>query len=138
MRDKIPRNMAKADLVDLVRERAGFSRIEARELVETVLRIIEDRLRAGEGVKISGFGRFTVHYKHSRRGRNPRTGLAIIIDPRRVLSFKASQGLKDLVAGTVPFNDEAAFETGARERHPVTTVLFSARNVVHGRGRRPI
>ncbi len=138
MRDKIPRHMAKADLVDLVRERAGFSRIEARELVETVFRIIEDRLRTGEGVKISGFGRFTVHHKHSRRGRNPRTGLAIIIEPRRALSFKASQILKDLVAGTVPFNDEAASESGARERHPATTVLFCARNVAHGRERRSI
>ncbi len=100
MGDKIPRNMTKADLVDLVHERVRLSRSEARKVVETVLQIVEDSLRDGERLKISGFGSFTVHQKHSRRGRNPKTGLAIIIGPRRVLSFKPSQVLKDLVAET--------------------------------------
>ena len=93
-----PHSVTRAYLVDLTCERIGLSREESRKLVETILQIVEDRLRAGERVKISGFGTFTVKRKHSRRGRNPRTGVAITIDSRRVLSFKASQVLKDLVA----------------------------------------
>jgi hypothetical protein len=55
---------------------------------------------AGERVKLSRFGTFTVKRKHSRRGRDPKTGVPVTIDSRRVLSFKASQVLKDLVAET--------------------------------------
>ena len=93
-------NVTRADLVDLTHERTGLSREESRKVVKTILQIVEDRLRAGERIKISGFGTFTVKRKHSRRGRNPKTGVAITIDSRRVLSFKASQVLKDLVAET--------------------------------------
>lgn len=92
------RNMTKADLVDLIYERVGSSKKEACEVVEEVFRIIEDSLQRGEKVKISGFGSFTVNHKHSRRGRNPQTGTTIIIDSRRVLSFKPSQVLKQMVA----------------------------------------
>jgi integration host factor subunit alpha len=67
-------------------------------MVETILQILEERLRVGERVKISGFDTFAVRRKHSRRGRDPKTGLANTIDSRRVVSFKASQRLKDLVA----------------------------------------
>ncbi len=96
--DAAPHNITRAHLVDLTCERTGLSREESRKVVETILQIVEDRLRAGERVKISGFGTFTVKRKHSRRGRNPKTGVAITIDSRRVVSFKASQVLKDLVA----------------------------------------
>ncbi len=65
-------------------------------MVETILQIVENRLRAGESVKISRFGTFTVKHKHSRRGRDPKTGVPVTIDSRRVLSFKTSQVLKDL------------------------------------------
>lgn len=102
MGDKIPLNMTRAELVDLIRERVNLSRSEARRVVETVLQIVEDRLQTGEKVKISGFGSFTVHHKHSRRVRNPKTGVAMIIEARRVLSFKPSQVLRDLVAKTDP------------------------------------
>jgi integration host factor subunit alpha len=93
-----PRHLTRADLVDLTCERTGVSREESRKVVEIILEIIEDRLRAGERIKISGFGTFTVKHKRSRCGRNPRTGFAINIDSRRVVSFKASQVLKNLVA----------------------------------------
>jgi len=96
--DTAPHNVTRANLVDLTCERTGLSRQESRKVVETILQIVEDRLRAGERVKISGFGTFTVKHKRSRHGRNPRTGVAINIDSRRVVSFKASQVLKDLVA----------------------------------------
>jgi integration host factor subunit alpha len=92
-----PYNVTRAALVGLTRERTGLSTEESRKVVQTILQIVEDRLRAGERIKISGFGTFTVKRKHSRRGRNPKTGGAIIIHSRRVLSFKASQVLKDLV-----------------------------------------
>ncbi len=98
MGDEAAQNMTKADLVDLIYERIGSSKKEACEIVEEVFRIIEDCLQRGEKVKISGFGSFVVNHKRARRGRNPQTCSAIIIDSRRVLSFKPSQVLKSLVA----------------------------------------
>ena len=98
MGDDTPQNMTKADLVDLIYERIGSSKKEACEIVEAVFKIIEESLQRGEKVKISGFGSFTVNQKRARRGRNPQTGISIIIDSRRVLSFKPSHVLKGLVA----------------------------------------
>jgi integration host factor subunit alpha len=95
--------MTKADLVELIYERVGSSKKEAGEVVEVVFGIIRESLRRGEKVKISGFGSFIVSQKRARRGRNPQTGTPIIIDSRRVLSFKPSQVLKDSVRdGTKP------------------------------------
>jgi integration host factor subunit alpha len=96
--DDTPQNMTKADLVDLIYERIGSSKKEASDIVEEVFKIIEESLQRGEKVKISGFGSFTVNQKRARRGRNPQTGLSIIINSRRVLSFKPSHVLKGLVA----------------------------------------
>lgn len=89
--------MTKADLVDLIYERVGSSKKEAGEVVEEVFAIIRESLREGDKVKISGFGSFVVNQKKARRGRNPQTGEPIMIDSRRVLSFKPSQVLKGLV-----------------------------------------
>lgn len=89
--------MTKAELVDLIYERIGSSKKEACEVVEAVFQIIKDSLRRGEKVKVSGFGSFVVNHKHARRGRNPQTGEPITIDSRRVLSFKPSHVLKQLV-----------------------------------------
>jgi integration host factor subunit alpha len=89
--------MTKADLVDLVCERAGYSRKEAGAVVEEVFAIMRTSLCAAGKVKISGFGSFVVNHKKSRRGRNPQTGEPITINSRRVLTFKASQVLKELV-----------------------------------------
>lgn len=98
--DTAQHNVTRADLVELTRARTGLCRKEASNVVETILQIVENRLRAGESVRISRFGTFTVKHKHSRRGRDPKTGVPVTIDSRRVLSFKASQVLKDLVAET--------------------------------------
>jgi integration host factor subunit alpha len=87
--------MTKGDLVDRIYERAGISRKEAAEAIDAVLEIIKDSLHRGENVKISGFGSFIVNQKRARRGRNPQTGDAIIIGSRCVLSFRASDVLKD-------------------------------------------
>ncbi len=90
--------MTKVDLVDLIYERTGSSKKEAAEVFEAILAIIRESLCRGEKVKISGFGTFAVNRKRARRGRNPQTGDPIIIDDRRVLSFKPSQVLKEMVA----------------------------------------
>jgi integration host factor subunit alpha len=90
--------MTKVDLVELIYERTGSTKKEAAEVFEAVLEIIRDSLCRGEKVKISGFGTFAVNRKRARRGRNPQTGDPIIIDGRRVLSFKPSQVLKEMVA----------------------------------------
>jgi integration host factor subunit alpha len=89
--------MTKADLVDLIYERVGTSKKEAGEIVEEVFAIIRHCLRHGEKVKISGFGTFVVNHKKARRGRNPQTGETITIESRRVLTFKPSQVLKNLM-----------------------------------------
>ncbi len=86
--------MTKADLVDLIYERVRTSKKEASKVVEEIFSIIREKLRDGEKVKISGFGTFAVNEKNARRGRNPQTGAPIMIDSRRVLSFKPSQVLK--------------------------------------------
>jgi len=91
--------MTKTDLVEVIYERVGLSRKEAAKAVDTVLEIIKDSLRRGEKVKISGFGSFVVNHKHARRGRNPQTGDPLIIASRSVLSFKASDILKERLCG---------------------------------------
>src|SRR5579875_2842997 len=86
--------MTKADIVEQLYERIGFSKKEASEVVESLFEIVKERLEQGEKVKISGFGNFVVHEKRPRKGRNPQTGEEITISARRVLTFKASQVLK--------------------------------------------
>lgn len=89
--------MTKADIVESVYEKVGFSKKEAAQMVEMVFEIMKDNLERGEKIKISGFGNFLVKEKRARKGRNPQTGKEIQISPRRVLSFKPSQALKKLL-----------------------------------------
>lgn len=89
--------MTKAEIVERIYERARASKKDATEVVDLVFELIKSRLEAGEKVKLSGFGNFVVHEKRPRKGRNPQTGEEIIISGRRVLSFKASQILKDFI-----------------------------------------
>jgi integration host factor subunit alpha len=91
--------MTKTDLVETVYERVGLSRKETAKAVDSVLEIIKDGLGRREKVKISGFGSFVVNQKRARRGRNPQTGAPLIISPRCVLSFKASDILKQRLCG---------------------------------------
>lgn len=86
--------MTKADIVERIYERVGFSKKEAAEVVEAIFEVIKERLEDGEKVKISGFGNFVINEKRPRKGRNPQTGDEIIISGRRVLTFKPSQVLK--------------------------------------------
>ena len=91
--------MTKADIVEQIYERVGFSKKESAELVEKVFAIIKDTLESGEKVKISGFGNFVVRKKNARKGRNPQTGEEILLEARKVLTFKPSLVLKNTLNG---------------------------------------
>jgi len=92
--------LTRADLAEVVYEEVGLSRNESSELVESILSMISETLIAGTSVKISSFGTFAVRQKSERIGRNPKTGDEVPISPRRVLTFKASQILKQKIDGS--------------------------------------
>jgi len=89
------RAMTKADVIDSVCGKVGFSKKESAEIVEMVFDTLKDTLERGEKIKLSGFGNFVVREKKSRVGRNPQTGQEIEISARRVLTFRPSQVLKN-------------------------------------------
>ncbi len=89
--------MTKADIVENIFEKVGFSKKDVTEVVELIFEKIKGSLEKEENVKISGFGNFMVRQKRARRGRNPQTGKDMTITARRVLTFKPSQLLKDSV-----------------------------------------
>ena len=93
------KTLTRMDLSEAVFREVGLSRNESAQLVETVLQEMSDALVRGESVKISSFGTFSVREKAARVGRNPKTGDEVPIHPRRVLTFRASQMLKDRIAG---------------------------------------
>lgn len=86
--------MTKADIVEALYEKVGFSKKEAADLVELVFDTIKSTLSQGQKIKISGFGNFVVREKRARVGRNPQTGQSIEISARRVLTFRPSQVLR--------------------------------------------
>ncbi|MBI2092340.1 MAG: integration host factor subunit alpha [Deltaproteobacteria bacterium] len=86
--------MTKAEIVEQIYEKIGFSKKESADIVELVFDTMKDTLSKGEKIKISGFGNFVVRQKHSRVGRNPQTGQSIEITARKVLTFRPSQVLK--------------------------------------------
>ncbi len=89
--------MTKAQIVEHLFEKVGFSKKDSSDVVEMILETIKDSLIKGEKVKISGFGNFVVKEKKARRGRNPQTGDDLTISERRVLTFKPSQVLKSAI-----------------------------------------
>ena len=92
------KTLTRIELSEAVYREVGLSRNESAELVETVLNHISNALIKGEQVKISAFGTFNTRNKKQRIGRNPKTGTEIPITSRRVISFKASQIMKEKVA----------------------------------------
>jgi integration host factor subunit alpha len=96
------KTITRADLTKAVSDKVGLSRAEAAELVEQVLAEMSAALAAGESVKLSGFGVFTVRHKNERVGRNPKTGEVVPIEPRRSLTFSASHLLKSCINGGIP------------------------------------
>ena len=91
--------LTRADLAEAVHESVGVSRQDSAHLVERTLDLIAEALERGEQVKLSGFGVFQVRAKRARMGRNPKTGEPATIDPRTVISFRASQLMKARVSG---------------------------------------
>jgi integration host factor subunit alpha len=93
------KNITRAELTDAVCEKVGLSRAESAEIVAQVLQGICDALAAGENVKLSSFGVFSVRNKGKRIGRNPLTGVTVPIEPRQSITFSASPVLKSHVNG---------------------------------------
>ncbi len=100
------RTITRAELSEAVYQRVGLSRTESASLVELVLKELSDCLSRGETVKLSSFGSFVVRSKGERVGRNPKTGVEVPIEPRRVMVFKPSNILKARINGL----DEADIE----------------------------
>jgi len=90
--------LTRADLSDAVHREIGLSRAESASMVEQVLTLMCSAMSEGENVKISGFGTFVLRDKGERIGRNPKTGVEVPIAPRRVLTFRASNMLRDRIA----------------------------------------
>jgi integration host factor subunit alpha len=93
------RTVTRADLSEAVYQKVGLSRTESAALVELVLDELCDCLAQGESVKLSSFGSFVVREKGERVGRNPKTGIEVPIEPRRVMVFKPSNVLKARING---------------------------------------
>ncbi|MGO3131722.1 MAG: integration host factor subunit alpha [Alcaligenes sp.] len=102
----VERTLTKADLAELLFERVGLNKREAKDIVDTFFAEIRDSLAEGVEVKLSGFGNFQVRDKPPRPGRNPKTGEVIPISARRVVTFHASQKLKSVVEGAPVSPDE--------------------------------
>lgn len=94
--------MTKADIIEQIYEKVGFSKKESAEIVELVFDLIKETLENGEKIKISGFGNFVVRSKRPRIGRNPQTGEEIEISARKVLTFRPSQVLKNALNHETP------------------------------------
>ncbi len=86
--------LTRADLAESVHQEVGLTRQDCAGMVERVLDLLTEALERGEVVKLSGFGVFQVRDKRARMGRNPKTGAPAPIEPRRVISFRASQVMK--------------------------------------------
>ena len=89
--------LTKAELSDLLFEKVGLNKREAKDMVEAFFEEIRNALEQGDSVKLSGFGNFQLREKPQRPGRNPKTGQEIPITARRVVTFHASQKLKSEV-----------------------------------------
>lgn len=89
--------LTKADLVMEVYHKHNVTKAQAAETVETFLRVTKGCLASGEDLLISGFGKFNVKEKNARRGRNPQTGQELILEPRKVVTFKPSGILRDRI-----------------------------------------
>ena len=90
--------LTRADLADVVHRKLGLSRAESAGVVERVLHHMCHALSEGQNVKVSGFGTFILRDKGQRIGRNPKTGIEVPIAPRRVMTFRASQIMRDRIS----------------------------------------
>lgn len=91
--------MNKAAIVDQVHEKLGGTKVQAEEVVDTIINSITDSLKKGDEVSISGLGIFSAKMRAAREARNPRTGEKIQVPAMRVPKFRAAKALKDAVKG---------------------------------------
>lgn len=89
--------LTKAKIVDTINDELGFPKNRSAELLEILLEQIKNNLEKGEDVLISGFGKFCVKDKKQRRGRNPATGNDMMLDRRRVVTFRCSHLLREKI-----------------------------------------
>jgi len=91
--------LTKADIISQIQAENGYSHKKSIELVETLLEIIKSPLESGDDVLVSGFGKFQVRNKRERKGRDPATGKTLMLEPRRVVTFRCSGMLRDRING---------------------------------------
>ena len=96
----MPKSLTKAMIVEAIAEQKGQTKNESKELVDTLLEIMKRTLESGEDIIISGFGKFCIQQKKERRGRNPDTGDGMMLDARRIVTFKCSESLRGLINGS--------------------------------------
>jgi len=89
--------LTKANIVESIQNQIGFPKNKSSEVIETFLEIIKNTLASGEDVLISGFGKFCVKEKKERKGRNPATGDSMMLEPRKVVTFRCSGQLRDKI-----------------------------------------
>jgi len=89
--------MTKAEIINTLFEKVGLPKKEAQDVIEIILSTMKRTFVEGESIKISGFGTFNVRKKSARKGRNPKTGTEIEITPRKVVTFRPSNQLKDVI-----------------------------------------
>jgi integration host factor subunit alpha len=86
-------------LADSIQEQTGISKHKSIELVETIIELISRTLENDEDVMISGFGKFAIKHKRERKGRNPATGDDMMLEQRKVVTFKCSGKLREMLNG---------------------------------------
>jgi integration host factor subunit alpha len=91
--------LTKAQIIEKIAENNGFTKNKGAEIVDTLLELMKRAMAKGEDVMISGFGKFCVKEKAERKGRNPATGSAMLLRPRKVVTFKCSGKLRSKING---------------------------------------
>jgi integration host factor subunit alpha len=94
-----PMTLTKIEIVESIHDQIGIPKNKSTEIVETLIEIIKSTLASGEDVLVSNFGRFCVKEKAERKGRNPATGDDLMLEPRKVITFRCSGKLRDRVNG---------------------------------------
>ena len=89
--------LAKAHILEAVAKQNDYTKNQSFEMIETLLEIIKRTLESGEDVLVSGFGKFCMKEKQERRGRNPSTGEDMMLEPRRVVTFRCSRQLRERI-----------------------------------------
>ena len=100
------KTLTRADLTEVLHREVGLSRAESADMVNSVLDLVSEAAVEGHSVKLSSFGTFMVRFKRQRIGRNPKTGVEVPITPRRVMVFRPSQIMKNVVNGLEPGEDD--------------------------------